>query len=1077
MPGFNVYTSNNLDALFDEMALKLNSPGSSIFRPELITVQSRGMRRWLSLKSADKFGISAGYEFLFPNDLISRLFTEALKFEGSGAAAERYIDKERDLWGLMELIESSKGAAGFEEISGYLDRAGGGIRLYQLASKLIDLFDQYITYRPEMIEQWDAGKDNCWQASLWRGLTSGKTGEHPPALRKKFFKMIKSGNAEKCAALPPRIFIFGIPVLPAFHTETLMALAELSEVNMYFLNPSPLYWGGIKSYREARRLIAAGGGADPADLHIDTGNPLLASMGRLLRDYTEYLLDRGIEYTDPVLFSEPEGATLLSMVQRDIHDLRDGSSAVDRRRVDENFLSGGRSLTVHSCHGKLREVEVLRDFLLDMFNNDSSLRPSDVAVISPDIEEFASCVHAVFGGAASPAKIPYDLVDRKLVSEDETVRAFMALFTMAKGRCTAPDVIDLLEHSPVRAAFDISQSSFMTMKEWAADLNVRWGLDPADREHHGFGGFEANTWRAGLERLVLGYAAPDIPGADFAGVSPFGGIEGGMARSAGALLEFIAALSEWINFTRGTRGPGEWADGIIPLLDRLIGLRSSPGGPGREAVLRAVESLRSESSLPLEGRVVEAFFEEYLAGGSAPGEFITGSVVFCSLLPMRSIPFRVICLIGMNDKAFPRINRTPEFDLMADTPRAGDRSLRDEDRFLFLETIISARDALYISYTGQSISDNSSIPPSVVVSELLDYIDSAFRNKNDQRFAAEAVTTVHKLQPFSPAYFTAGSSLYSFSEENLTASIASDRERVLSPFFIEGTGRAEIPAEVSLAEIRSFMRGPSKYFLSRIAGISLYTAGVQLQPDEPFDLTPIEKSAIGSRLVDELLKGGVPEIIYSRASRDGLLPQAAAGRALFDGILNEARNLADRVALRKGDAPVSRIEGAADCGALTVKGSVDLHTGGLLIYRFSKKRNERLLEGWVDHLFANMLASPVESIFEFKDASVIMKALDKDEAVRYFRDIAVLYAEGHGRPVEFFPEASYAFCETLHKGKGADAAYAAAQLKWDGDSNNGYSGDGSDPWNALAFRDRSPFDGGFADISRKICLPLIESIE
>jgi exodeoxyribonuclease V gamma subunit len=168
----------------------------------------------------------------------------------------------------------------------------------------------------------------------------------------------------------------------------------------------------------------------------------------------------------------------------------------------------------------------------------------------------------------------------------------------------------------------------------------------------------------------------------------------------------------------------------------------------------------------VEIEVVKSCLENLLEHVNFGHGFISSGVTFCAMLPMRSIPFKVVCLVGMNMDAFPRESKILGFDLMAKNPRIGDRSRRNDDKYLFLEALISARNKLYISYVGQSIRDNTRISPSVLVSELIDYIKEGFGLSEDE------IVTFHRLQAFSSEYFNTDSKLFSYSNENFAASFS-----------------------------------------------------------------------------------------------------------------------------------------------------------------------------------------------------------------------------------------------------------------------------------------------------------------
>ncbi len=231
---------------------------------------------------------------------------------------------------------------------------------------------------------------------------------------------------------------------------------------------------------------------------------------------------------------------------------------------------------------------------------------------------------------------------------------------------------------------------------------------------------------------------------------------------------------------------------------------------------------------------------------------MTGGMTFCAMLPMRSIPFRVICLLGMNDDAYPRQTKPLGFDLMARNPRPGDRSRRNDDRYLFLEAILSAREKLHISYVGQSIQDNSIRPPSVLVSELLDYIEEGFEVPGEK--ILEHIVTKHRLQAFSPEYFRKkGKLIQLFPGESARPHgrswILTKKER---RFITRGLPEpSEEWKTVDVNQLCRFLTNPAKFLLTQRLGIYLEEEEALFDETEPFEVKGLEKYQLEQELVEK----------------------------------------------------------------------------------------------------------------------------------------------------------------------------------------------------------------------------------
>jgi exodeoxyribonuclease V gamma subunit len=424
------------------------------------------------------------------------------------------------------------------------------------------------------------------------------------------------------------------------------------------------------------------------------------------------------------IYGEPYGAHLLERIQSDILNLSGAEEGMNKRLLDPD----DRSLQIHSCHSPMREVEVLYDNLLALLEQLEGLAPRDIVVMTPDIETYAPYIATVFEGCQDPArKIPFSIADRNFTSDGEIASVFLKLVNLPGSRLTVPQLFDILEAAPVSRRFDLDDDELEIIRGWLVETRVRWGMDERDRERFGLPGYRDNSWQAGLDRLFLGYAMPDDGSCLFNGKLPYDEMEGSSAQTLGKLVEFVGSVAEFARKLARPRTLVEWRDELRTLLGEFI---AADDDSAREhsaiaGVIEEIGELEDQSGFTekVEVSVLRSWLSARLAQEENGLGFMTGGVTFCAMLPMRSIPFRVVALIGMNDGAFPRQSHPPGFDLIAKNPRRGDRSLRDEDRYLFLESILSARDSLYLSYVGQSIRDNSEIPPSVLVSEFLDAID------------------------------------------------------------------------------------------------------------------------------------------------------------------------------------------------------------------------------------------------------------------------------------------------------------------------------------------------------------------
>ncbi len=1038
MPGLILHTSNRLEILADKLAEVLRQPLRSPLQPETIVVQSQGMARWLKLELAQRNGIWANCHFPFPNAFCQQVFEAVVP----GVEKESPFTREVMVWRIMGLLPELAGRRGFEEVRNYLGDGSDGRKRFQLAAKLAYVFDQYLIHRPDWITAWDEGRDSHWQAVLWRELARPDRQKHMPALFREFGKRIARPTAEVRAALPERVCMFGISALPEFHLAVLGTLAIHAEVHCFFVQPSREYFGQITDPREQERLLRKAAGqrertgpdvpASPgaSDFHLEVGNRLLASLGKLGRDFLNLVLDAG-DWTEREQFVEPVEDNLLHAIQSDIFHLRDrGRSTSDfglrtsdlgnqpnaeaEHSTRLSIRPDDRSLQIYSCHSPMREMEVLHDHLLDWFERDPELAPRDVVVLAPGIDAYAPFIQAVFAAPEDESRrIPFSLADRGPHRESQIVATFLALLNLSATRLTATDILAPLETAAVRARFGLTEPDLDLIRHWVRETNIRWGLDAEHRRRLDLPPFAENTWQHGFDRLLLGYAMAGRGEKMFGDILPFDDIEGGTAETLGRFAEYFERLRASLAMLGTTRSVADWTDALAELLADFFADDDSTHA--EISVVRAALSDLGQhaaragfsEAVPL-AVLLEPLTRGLQEDRSGSG-FLTGSVTFCALKPMRSLPFKVICLVGMNDTAFPRADPRLAFDLMAKEPRIGDRSLREDDRYLFLETFLSARDRLYVSYVGQSIRDNSEAPPSVVVSELMDYIAQGFELADTsiakpsavekravplpltpalspapsggegarragegesplanqtatKNILADLVLTKHRLQAFSPAYFDGRDvRLFSYSTENCAAcELAVGRRCEPKPFFAEPLAEPEPELRhVDLAALVEFFRNPAKFLLTRRLGLRLPFEDEPLEESEPFALDKLEAHKIKQDLVDWRLARRDWEARAKVLRAAGRLPPGEAGTIQFQELRDEAEVFTGRLAPHIGDGFQPPVAVDLRLGEFRITGQLTpASTGGLVGYRCADIKPADRLRHWIQHLAWNV--SPPE---------------------------------------------------------------------------------------------------------------------
>lgn len=1058
-----------MENLVEALAGVVEEPLSRPMAPETIVVQSKGMQRWVGMELAKRFGVWANCGYPFPNAMMWRLYGLILP---EIPVDEDAFAPETLTWKIMKRLPDFLDRAAFAQLRNYLAGDGEGLKLFQLSCRIADTFDQYTLFRPEMLAGWEKAADGAvadeWQAHLWRTLAADGGGWHRGRMKEEFIRRMKAARSP-IDGMPERISVFGISYLPAHHMEALAAISAVTVVNLFLLSPTREYWADIVS-RKARARLPAGEAALRSE-----GHPLLASLGRMGRDFSDMVIEIGdVASLHEELYEEPGEETLLKQMQTDILNLS-GAPGTGKRSVRQ----GDRSIQIHSCHSPLREIEILHDNILALLEGIDGLTPRDIVVMTPDIETYAPYIVSVFENFHDPSvRIPYSIADRRLKSEGRIAEAMLKLLDLPGSRLTSAALLDILAAAPVRRRFGLEDAEIDLIRDWVEKTAIRWGMDETSRLDLGLPGYRENSWRAGLDRLLLGYALPDENSRLFHGILPFDDMEGADARTLGKLADFIDRIDALTKRLAAPRTLAGWREECVRLLSDFIAADEEM--EGELAAVSGVAARMGElaEKAGYDGMVSTAVIKAWLSMSLEREQrglgFITGGVTFCAMLPMRSIPFRVVALIGINDGAFPRQNFAPGFDLAARSPRRGDRSLRDEDRYLFLEALLSARDCFYVSYVGQSIKDNSEIPPSVLVSELFDAIDRGFEREEGGGIAGRLLTK-HRLQAFSRDYFSPESPLFSYSSANFEALKGSLDGRREAGGFLTRPLAAPPDAwrEVALLQLHSFFRNPAKFFLEKRLGIAVEEMAAPLAKREPFSVEGLDGYRLKTELLDVALRGENTRDCLSVARSRGLVPPAGHGEIVFETFERQVEEFSRKVLAKIGGATrLAPLDVAFSLGAFRLTGRLeDLWPEGMIRFRAAKMKAKDTIAAWIDHLVLNAARRegyPLHSLLIMENEEKAF--LPVAEPLPILQSLLELYWQGLQAPLKFLPASSVAYAD------GGKWSLDEAQKAWK-DKYPDIPGESRDASFHLCFGETAPFDDAFERIAHTVMEPLLMHLD
>lgn len=1085
-------------------------------------VPARGIERWLTQRLSHRLGtgprgtdgVCAGVRFLTPHSLVAMLL---------GRERDDPWDPDRLVWPLLQVIDDGLDEPWCATLATHLGHGRGGeeesirmSRRYSVARRLAGLFGSYAVQRPQLVTDWREGRasdgvggdldaDLAWQPELLRRVLERVDAPPPDVRHELTLERLRAGGSD--LDLPARLSLFGHTRLPSTEVDLLRGLAAVRDVHLWLPQPSALLWEKLGTTAEKGTVPRRQDTSATLAEH-----PLLSSLGRDTRElrrslgvFTE-LDESSLQPSDAVpgtidvsprapVEAPVEPTTLLGMLQSDVRLDRAPDEAI---RASRPVAPDDDSVRVHACHSPGRQIDVLREVLVGLLAEDPTLEPRDILVMCPDIETYAPLFQAGFGladvvagGQGHPAhQLRVRLADRALTSTNPLLAIAGRLVALAGGRVRATEVLDLAATEPVRLRFGFDTDDLDQLTTWTDHASIRWGLNADTRSPYKLQDLRENTWRAGIDRLLLGVAMAE--GADnwLDTVLPLDDVGSGRVDLAGRFAEFVDRLdrtirtlvaagpaTEWVaaltegvraitdvrpddawqsaQFERGLAEIGAAAAGLAPLAPKPDGA----SGPGRTA-----------PSTTLRLADVRVLLEHQLAGRPTRANFRTGTLTVCTMVPMRSVPHRVVALVGLDDGAFPRSGTFDGDDALARDPMTGERDLRSEDRQLLLDALLAATEKLVITYTGANEHSGLERPPSVPLGEILDALALTATHPSGATRGADLVIR-HPLQPFDPRNHERGrlgaapGVPFSFDRAALGGARAQAGERIPLPPLLTEPLPAPAPADVNLADLLRFFADPIGDFLRSVLDVGLPRETEELLDALPIELDGLQKWQVGERMLRDSVNGLDPMSVIQAERRRGELPPRELGTRALTEIVQTVTELV-RVGTPLLIAPARSVDVDIDLGeARRLTGTVSgIHGDRIVSITYSSLRAKQRLQAWIK-LLAVGAADPTRDwsarLVGRSGAGADTVALGPvTEPLEHLRALVDIYDRGRREPLPLPVDTAANYARIAQRDPLARtvAARAKALTSWKTDRNSPVPGEDAKPAHVRVFGPGAPVD-------------------
>ncbi|MGL4826297.1 MAG: exodeoxyribonuclease V subunit gamma [Vibrionaceae bacterium] len=1063
-----LYYSNQLEALREKIVtLIAQQPLSSPLQKECIVVPHNALAQWLKLAVARELGVAANIEFLSPEQFLWRLQSALLPHCGT----RNFFTRDALRWIICQVLPALLPQPDFSALRDYLADDRSGKKLHQLAAKLAELFLRYLETRPAWIAAWEAGcavqfdshydgdetlhHAQRWQMSLWQAIcaqiaTLSPELSHSGKLKAQLQQNLQAASsaALKRKLMMERVLIFAAPRLLTQEGPLLEALSRHVPLHCFHETPSHMLE------------------KDAPILHS-----LLDSWGMRAKQDARVLQTLVAETAQD--FIAPPRDSLLHCLQHDILQVSKDRALSGDATPKCVIAAGDRSLRVEVCHSRLREVEVLHDNLLGLFNANPHLSPRDIVVLAPNLSAYSALIQAVFANAPSEHFIPFTLCDRSAEQENPVLLTFLHLLELPNSRAGLHEMLEILQVPAVRRRFAILQEDLTQIQQWCEQTGVRWGLTAQSALSFDLPEQAQNSWQFGLSRMLLGFAMPSDAGL-FNGMLPYDEVQGLSADLAGKLADFVdTALWAQQLLSRAHQGQA-WPALLSELFDKFFALEGDEQTVGTivQTQLASWQSLLADCQFEREASfaVVREWLAQKLGQPNELANFFSGAVTFGQLTSQRALPYAVICLLGMNDGDFPKVTNSVGFDLLSFDPQATDLRAQAEDRHLFLQQLLAARDCLYISFVGRSVQDNSEQSASILLAELLEYCEQNYSVAGCEIKSAlhDQLIVHHPQKPFSPAAFCAQNPT-SFAKQWL--SLAKGECVAAAPFVPSEPLALMLDASqpLQLSQLQRFWSLPVKYFFNQRLNIYFQRDNDPLAESEPFELDALELFYLRAPLLEHLIEHGndadLLEQFWQKCKASGELPVGEFAACLFD---EEKRKVLDLYEVMQPflqdptEGQNINLSLPTRYGQVQLQGALNgFYQQQLILYRAGKLRPKQRVAAWLSHLCLCAMGRQHSTQYFALDGLQSYEPIAPPQALQQLIQFVETYLAGLMSPSPLHLDIAWAALEAICSGEGVcvldeeSVQKAQQQMQTVFDDSSNQSSVGENPYVARVWRDAS----------------------
>ncbi len=989
-----LYVSNSLERLSDKLTEDLREQQGDVFiRPHLIT-QTEGINSWLKIQIAQRLGIASNLAFLSPTDIISTVYAVVCQKKMPPAGAQQLQ------WMVYQLLGDTAFMQAFPAVSGYY--VNQEAKKLSLAMKVADLFDQYQVYRPLHIADWNKGilstePDLHWQSYLWQQLRQiyGSNFTDRTTIAHQILEALKDPlHQERLKKELPRIYFFGLAIITPYYLHLFKQLSEIVSVSFYLNNPAPeTYWMDQVTEKAMVKILQRNKKGTPE--HFTLGNDLLLNWGKVIKDSFWLLFnDESFLNVYDDAYSEPP-ATPQNLLQKIQTDIYNNALKSERQPLCLEDVTDG-SITINAAYTPAREVEVLYNYLVQLVDQrKEQLAPRDILVMVNDIDLYAPFIRAVFDNA--PYSFPYNIADESISQGNTLFSAIHQLLDISDDRFTSEKIMELLDNHYIRSRFGITRTELIRKALMQANIRFGWQGDAANDTRY-------FSWEYGLHKLLLGICISGSPAIIYNGeeLAPVDAFEGDDAEEIVRLIHFIKTLRKYSAAHDEIKPLGEWMSYLKEMTEALVFESGEKEDDDYHLFIQYAERLEGDTQVANIRVSFEAFrkgFVDRLSSEKRKHSFIRGGITFCSFIPMRSVPFKVVAMLGLDYDKFPRKENQISFSLFNASQEKGDRNVKENDKHLFLETVLSARAYLYLSYKGRDIKDGSVLPPSLMVEELIDYVTKGVQDHPFQ--VRQQWITEHPLHGFSQRYFE-GKRLYSY--------LSSDHLQPPTDVFTAvANNKQPVFKELELEQLIRFFEHPIRWYFNKVLDVYYKRSEDLLLPEEElFELSKWQLLDIQKKLIG--FDDGQIQSFAMDMIRKGKLPLKNMGTLTALDALEKIRPLREVLEMVTHGAPEQTIPVALELDGVQLTGTISsIYEQQLVVISMPEEKTHMTwIGGYLKYLALRAMDLPLSLTLiyhkeKYNTYTLSAAQYDPQQALEKLTQCIQMFKQGHESPLLFYP--------------------------------------------------------------------------